>query len=93
MDSLRLLAGAAAAALAFALPSAAHAAPAVTPGDCHKARAVAEMAEKDYQDMVKWYKGLIAQGGHPGTIGEQAVADAEADRDRTASQAQRICGP
>ncbi|MGZ3097042.1 hypothetical protein [Streptomyces sp. H72] len=43
--------------------------------------------------MVKWYKDLITQGGHPGIVGEHAVADAEADRDRTASQAQRICGP
>ncbi|MFA3872979.1 hypothetical protein ABS735_04700 [Streptomyces sp. MMCC 100] len=50
------------------------------------------MAEKDYEETVKWYKDLIAQGGHPGIVGEQAVADAEADRDRTASQAQRICG-
>ncbi|MGZ3113399.1 hypothetical protein [Streptomyces sp. H62] len=93
MNSLRLLAGAAAAAAALALPAAAHAAPTVASSDCQKARAVAEIAEKDYQDMVKWYKDLIAQGGHPGIVGEHAVADAEADRDRTASQAQRICGP
>ncbi|MDT0611061.1 hypothetical protein [Streptomyces lancefieldiae] len=50
------------------------------------------MAEKDYEDTVKWYKDLIAQGGHPGLVGEQAVADAKADRDTTASQARRICG-
>lgn len=92
MLSLRLLSGAATAALAFSLPTAAHAAPVVVPDDCAKARAVAEMAEKDYEETVKWYKDLIAQGGHPGIVGEQAVADAEADRDRTASQAQRICG-
>ncbi|MGW0467937.1 hypothetical protein ACWDX6_22155 [Streptomyces sp. NPDC003027] len=93
MNSLRLFAGAAAAALVLALPSAAHAAPAVAPGGCAKARAVAEMTQKDYEDMVKWYKGLIAQGGHPGIVGERAVADAKEDRDRAASQAQRICGP
>ncbi|MFK4689960.1 hypothetical protein [Streptomyces pristinaespiralis] len=93
MNSLRLFAGAAAAALAFALPSAAHAAPAVAPSQCEKARAVAEMSERDYQDTVRWYKDVVAQGGHPGSIGEHAVADAKADRDRAASQAQRICGP
>ncbi|MBV7698353.1 hypothetical protein [Streptomyces sp. TRM70350] len=92
MVSLRLLIGVASAVLAFALPSAAHAASVVVPDDCAKAMAVAEMAEKDYEDTVKWYQDLIAQGGHPGIVGEQAVADAKADLDRTASQAQRICG-
>lgn len=92
MVSLRLFSGAATAALVLALPSTTHAAPVVVPDDCAKARAVAEMAEKDYEDTVEWYRDLIAQGGHPGLVGEQAVADAKADRDRTASQAQRICG-
>ncbi|MER7408479.1 hypothetical protein ABT373_40110 [Streptomyces sp. NPDC000070] len=93
MVSLRLFAGAAAAALTLALPSATHAAPAVAPSNCAKAKAVAEMTEKQYRETLEWYKNLIAQGGHPGIVGEQAVADAKADRDRTASQAQRICGP
>ncbi|MFB7653714.1 MULTISPECIES: hypothetical protein [unclassified Streptomyces] len=92
MMSVRLVVGAATAALVVALSSAAHAAPVVAQGDCAKAQAVAEMAEKDYEDMVKWYKDLVAQGGHPGVVGDEAVADAKADRDRTASQAQRICG-
>ncbi|NEY31101.1 hypothetical protein GTU99_02585 [Streptomyces sp. PRKS01-65] len=91
--SRRLFAGAATAALALTLPMPSHAAPAVAPSDCAKARTVAEMAQEDYDDMLTWYEDVIAQGGHPGTVGEQAVADAKADRDRTASQAQRICGP
>ncbi|MFI8946613.1 hypothetical protein ACIGO6_08820 [Streptomyces sp. NPDC053750] len=93
MVSPGLFAGAAATALAFALPATAHAAPVVVPDDCAQAVAVAEMAEQDYQDTVKWYKDLIAQGGNPGIAEEQAVIDARADRDRTATQAQRICGP
>ncbi|GEC08785.1 hypothetical protein SSP24_64400 [Streptomyces spinoverrucosus] len=94
MMSLRLFTGAAAAAaLTFALPAAAHAAPVVVPDDCAKAQAIAEMAERDYEDMVKWYQDLITQGGHPGVVGEQAVADAKADLDRAAAEAQRICGP
>ncbi|MFD5271547.1 hypothetical protein [Streptomyces sp. NPDC058335] len=93
MVSLRLLAGAAGTALALALPAAAHAAPAVASDDCAKAIAVAEKTQKDYESWLKWYKDLVAQGGHPGIVERQAVADAKADRDRTASQAQRICGP
>ncbi|WP_432081570.1 hypothetical protein [Streptomyces sp. WAC 04229] len=92
MIPVRLFAGAATAALVVALSSSAHAAPVVAQGDCARAQEVADMAEKDYDDMVKWYKDLVAQGGHPGIVGDQAVADAKADRDRTASQAQRICG-
>ncbi|PZT71266.1 hypothetical protein DN402_04175 [Streptomyces sp. SW4] len=87
-----MLAGAAAAAAALSLPTAAQAAPAVSPGDCAKAVAVAEKTQKDYESWLKWYKDLVAQGGHPGTAERQALADAKADRDRTASQAQRICG-
>jgi hypothetical protein len=40
-----------------------------------------------------WYNDTIAQGGHPGITERQALADAKADRDRAASQVQRICGP
>ncbi|MFF8607856.1 hypothetical protein ACF06X_18145 [Streptomyces sp. NPDC015346] len=61
--------------------------------DCAKAIAVAEKTQKDFESWVKWYKERIAEGGHPGAAERQAVADAKADRDRTASQAQRICGP
>lgn len=93
MTSVRLLAGAAGTALALALPAAAHATPAVVSDNCAKAIAVAEKTQKDYESWLKWYKGLIAQGAHPGAAGRQALADAEADRNRTASQAQRICGP
>jgi biotin-(acetyl-CoA carboxylase) ligase len=93
MVSLRLAAGAAATALALVLPAAAHAAPAVVSDDCAKAMAVAEKTQKDYESWLKWYNDIIAQGGHPGIAERQALADAKADRDRTASQAQRICGP
>jgi hypothetical protein len=93
MVSVRLFAAAAAAALALALPSAAHAAQPTVSDGCIKALAAAERAAKDYSDTVKWYTDLVAQGGHPGIAGEQAVTDARADRYRTASQAQRICGP
>jgi hypothetical protein len=93
MVSLRVFAGVAGAALALALPAAAHATPPVGSTNCAKAMAVAEKTQKDYESWLKWYKHVIAQGGHPGTAERQALADAKADRDRTASQAQRICGP
>ncbi|MFE9674665.1 hypothetical protein ACFYO5_11190 [Streptomyces sp. NPDC006259] len=92
--SLRLLTGAAGTALVLALSATAvHATPAVAADNCAKALAVAEKTQKDYDSWLKWYNGLIAQGGHPGIAEQQALADAKADRDRTASQAQRICGP
>ncbi|WP_345637185.1 hypothetical protein [Streptomyces thinghirensis] len=92
MVSVRMLAGAVGAALVLSLPAASFAAPAVASGDCAKAVAVAEKSQKDYESWLKWYKDIVAQGGHPGTAEQQALADAKADRDRTASQAQRICG-
>lgn len=93
MVSLRLLAGAAGTALVLALPTAAHATPPARSDSCAKATAVAEKTQKDYESWLKWYKDVIAQGGHPGIAERQALADAKADRHRTASQAQRICGP
>ncbi|MER7112523.1 hypothetical protein [Streptomyces sp. NPDC000229] len=94
MLSLRLLTGAASTALVLALPiTAVHATPSVVADNCAKAIAVAEKTQKDYESWLKWYNDLIAQGGHPGIAERQALADAKADRDRTASQAQRICGP
>lgn len=93
MVSVRMLVGAVGAALVLSLPAAAHAAPTVASGDCAKAIAVAEKTQKDYESWLKWYKDIVAQGGHPGTAERQALADAKADRDRAASQAQHICGP
>ncbi|MEV5355860.1 hypothetical protein [Streptomyces sp. NPDC052693] len=94
MASLRLLISAAGTALVLTLPTTtAYATPSVVADNCAKALAVAEKTQKDYESWLKWYNDLIAQGGHPGITERQALADAKADRDRAASQAQRICGP
>jgi hypothetical protein len=81
------------AALFLALPWAAHAAPGTADDACGRAVAAAERAERDHEAYEKELRGRIADGGHPDRSELQALADAEAERDRTASQAQRVCGP
>ncbi|MFG2355921.1 hypothetical protein [Streptomyces sp. NPDC048521] len=84
---------AAGAALFLALPWAAHAAPVTADDACGRAVAAAERAERAYEADKKELQGRIADGGHPDRSELQALAETEAKRDRTASQAQRVCGP
>lgn len=93
MTGLRMAAGTLGAVLVLSVPLGAHAAPVAASDDCTKAKAVAVKADSDYEAMKKAYLDRIAQGGHPDASERQALADAQAERDTTASQAQRLCGP
>ncbi|MFI9809046.1 hypothetical protein ACIHEJ_32630 [Streptomyces sp. NPDC052301] len=80
------------AALFLALPPAAHATPGTPDDACAAAVAAADEAEHDYEACKKELQDRIADGGHPDRSELQALADAEAQADATASQAQRACG-
>ncbi|MFF7972769.1 hypothetical protein [Streptomyces sp. NPDC007905] len=93
MVSIRLPAIAAGTAVLLALASVAYGAPDPAQGACARALAAADRAEHGYEALKGQLQQIIAEGGHPDASQRQVLAAAEARRDSTASQAQRVCGP
>ncbi|MFJ9924530.1 MULTISPECIES: hypothetical protein [Streptomyces] len=91
MPSTRLSALTAGAVTLLALSVPAPAARADT--GCDRALAAAERAERSYDAMKADLLRGIADGGHPDISQERALRRAEAERDATASAAQRACRP
>ncbi|MEW2298153.1 hypothetical protein ABZ719_36625 [Streptomyces sp. NPDC006743] len=91
MESIRSLAGTAAAAVLLALPLTTLPAAAATTDDCASAQAAADRARKDFDETKKAYEAQIAAGGHPGAAGRQELADADVRRSVTAAEAERVC--